>query len=122
LAAEWRAAATQVALGLSQDAALAGLAERIPAPEVRSPAHALVSARRRGLPLADVLAGQAASARHAARRRVRERSARAGPKIQLVVALVLVPSVLLVIAALLTAELRQPGLAEDSENACRLRP
>jgi hypothetical protein len=35
-----------------------------------------------------------------------EQAARAGPKMQLVVALVLVPSMLLVVAALLASELR----------------
>ena len=42
--------------------------------------------------------------------RVREQAARAGPKIQLVVALLLVPSVLLMVAAGLVAELERAGL------------
>ena len=58
---------------------------------------------------AAALAGQARDARASLRRRVREDAARAGPKIQLVVALLLVPSVLLLVAAALLAALLGPG-------------
>jgi len=51
----------------------------------------------------DQLRAQAVGLRALARRGVEERAARAAPKIQLVVALVLVPSVLLMIAAALIA-------------------
>ena len=67
--------------------------------------------RRRGLPLAEVLADLAAGARHDERIRIRERAARAGPKIQLVVAFVLVPAMMLFVAAALIAELTAPGVA-----------
>jgi tight adherence protein C len=71
--------------------------------------HALVAAleraRRHGVPLADTLAAQARSARFALGRRIRDDAARAGPKIQLVVALLLVPSVLLLVAAALASAL-----------------
>ncbi|HKG17710.1 MAG TPA: hypothetical protein VKA96_08480, partial [Solirubrobacteraceae bacterium] len=50
-------------------------------------------------------AAQAEETRAARTRRVRERAARAAPKIQLVVALLLVPSVLLMVAAALVASL-----------------
>jgi tight adherence protein C len=66
---------------------------------------ALDRAARHGAPLAETLAAQARDARFALRRRVREEAARAGPKIQLVVALLLVPSVLLIVAAALLAAL-----------------
>jgi tight adherence protein C len=59
--------------------------------------------RRLGSPLADQLRRQATGLRRDRRRAVEERAARAAPKIQLVVALVLVPSVLLTIAAALLA-------------------
>jgi tight adherence protein C len=111
LAAEWRAAATSIALGIPHDAALATLSLRLPSAEVRSFADAMRRARRRGLPLGEVLARQAAAARHVERIRVRERAARAGPKIQLVVAFLLVPAVMLIVAAALVAELSSPGLA-----------
>ena len=56
-----------------------------------------------GAPLAERLHEQAAALRAASRRAIEERAARAAPKIQLVVALVLVPSVLLTIVAALVA-------------------
>ena len=59
--------------------------------------------RRFGSPLADQLRRQSTALRREQRRAVEERAARAAPKIQLVVALVLVPSVLLMIAAGLIA-------------------
>jgi tight adherence protein C len=59
--------------------------------------------RRLGSPLADQLQRQAGSLRRDQGRLVAEHAARAAPKIQLVVALVLVPSVLLMIVAGLVA-------------------
>jgi tight adherence protein C len=110
LAAEWRMTAAQVALGVSHDAALADLVRRLPAAGIRTLADTLASAARRGLPLADALAAQAAAARHARRHQIAERAARAAPKMQLVVALVLVPSVMLALAAVLVSELTATGL------------
>jgi tight adherence protein C len=110
LAAEWRAAATAVALGTAQDEALGTLVRRLPAPPVRAFAEGMRRARRRGLPLADMLANLAAGARHDQQVRTRERAARAGPKIQLVVAFVLVPAMMLFVAAALIAELTAPGV------------
>jgi tight adherence protein C len=105
LAAEWRAVAWEVALGVPPGAALAGMAYRLPLPEVRALAAALDRARRHGAPLGETLAAQARDARFAMRRHVQEQAARAGPKIQLVVALLLVPSVLLLVAAALASAL-----------------
>lgn len=59
--------------------------------------------RRLGSPLAVGLRAQASSLREGERRAIGERGARAAPKIQLVVALVLVPSVLLMVAAAIAA-------------------
>ena len=59
--------------------------------------------RRYGSPLADQLREQATALRRDQRRRIEEQAARAAPKIQLAVALLLVPSVLLMIAAALIA-------------------
>jgi tight adherence protein C len=64
---------------------------------------AIERSRVLGSPLADQLRRQATGLRRAQRRAVEERAARAAPKIQLVVALVLVPSVLLMITAALIA-------------------
>ena len=103
LAREWRAASAQLALGVPRDDALARLARRCPAEGVAALDAALRRAERHGAPLAGTLAAQAAEARAARARRVREHAARAAPKIQLVVALLLVPSVLLLVAAALVA-------------------
>jgi tight adherence protein C len=110
LAAEWRAAAAAVALGVSQDAALSRIARRLPVPAVGAFAETLAYSNRAGLSLADALGVQAAAARHARCREIRDRAARAGPKMQLVVALVLVPSVMLTLGAVLAAELSGAGL------------
>jgi tight adherence protein C len=109
LAAEWRAAGREVALGVPLEHALAGLAARAPLPEVHALVAALDRARRHGVPLADALSAQARDARFALARHAREEAARAGPKIQLVVALLLVPSVLLLVAAALLAALTGSG-------------
>jgi tight adherence protein C len=109
LAAEWQAIGRQVTLGVPLSTALAGMVERVPLPEVRALVAALDRARRHGAPLAETLAAQARDARFALARRVREDAARAGPKMQLVVALLLVPSVLLLVAAALAAALLRSG-------------
>ena len=109
LAEELRAAGRQVALGVPLAAVLDDLVERLPLPEVRALVRAIDRARRHGAPLADTLAAQARDARFALARRIREEAARAGPKIQLVVALLLVPSVLLLVAAALAAALLDGG-------------
>jgi tight adherence protein C len=62
------------------------------------------------VPLGRLLTAAAALAREGRRRWVREQAAQAGPKIQLVVALLLVPAVLLLVAAGLIAELQRSGL------------
>ena len=109
LASEWRSVAREVALGVPLEQALAGMSERLPQPEVRALCAALERSRRHGAPLARTLAGQARDTRVALRRHVQEEAAKAGPKIQLVVALVLVPSVLLMVAAAIAAALLGSG-------------
>jgi tight adherence protein C len=105
LAREWAAVGREVALGVPLAEALRGMEERLPLPEIHALVGALERARRHGAPLADTLAAQARSARFALARRIRDDAARAGPKIQLVVALLLVPSVLLLVAAALASAL-----------------
>jgi tight adherence protein C len=109
LAAEWRALGRQVALGVPLEAALEAMTRHLPLPEVRALVAALDRARRHGAPLAQTLSSQARDARFALARQAREEAARAGPKIQLVVALLLVPSVLLLVAAALAAALLDGG-------------
>jgi tight adherence protein C len=86
-----------------QREAIAAVRERVPGTGLGALASALERSRRHGSPLAEQLHEQAAELRREARRRIEERAARAAPKIQLVVALVLVPSVLLMILAALVA-------------------
>lgn len=105
LAAEWRAAAAEMDLGVPRDRALSEMAARCPTRGVAVLAASLNRAERHGAPLSETLAAQAHEARAARARQVRERAARAAPKIQLVVALLLVPSVLLMVAAALVASL-----------------
>jgi tight adherence protein C len=95
LAREWAMAAAQMELGVPRARALDEMVSRCPAPGAASLATALQRAERHGAPLSQTLAAQA----HAAR------AARAAPKIQLVVALLLVPLVLLMVAAALVASL-----------------
>jgi tight adherence protein C len=109
LAAEWRAVGREVALGVPLSAGLREMLFRLPQPEVQALVSALERAGRHGTPLAETLAGQARDARFALHRRVREEAAKAGPKIQLVVALLLVPSVLLLVAAALVRALLGSG-------------
>ena len=103
LAREFAVALAEVECGASQTGALESLRARVPGAEVAVLAAALERSRRYGSPLAEQLRAQATGLRRDARRRIEERAARAAPKIQLVVALVLVPSVLLMILAAIIA-------------------
>jgi tight adherence protein C len=103
LAREWRRAAVEVELGVPRAQALAGLAARCPCEGIVPLVRALERGARHGVPLADALAAQATDARAARARELTERAAKAAPQIQLVVALLLVPSVLLLVAAALLA-------------------
>jgi tight adherence protein C len=109
LGEEWRSVGRQVELGVPLAEALDRLRRRLPLAEVLAFVAALERAARHGTPLADTLAAQARDARLARRRRIQEEAAKAGPKIQLVVALLLVPSVLLMVAAALVSALIDGG-------------
>jgi tight adherence protein C len=103
LADELRIAVAEISCGMPLTLALEGLRARVPGGELAALIASIERSRRLGSPLADQLRRQATSLRRDQRREVEERAARAAPKIQLVVALVLVPSVLLLIAAALIA-------------------
>jgi len=105
LAAELRAAAAQVALGVPRERALAALAGRCPCAGVAALVRVLERAERHGAPPGAALRALARQARAERARALAERAARAAPQIQLVVALLLVPSVLLLVAAALLASL-----------------
>lgn len=103
LAEELRLAVAEISCGVPLSDALGSLRSRVPGPELARLVAAVERSRRFGSPLADQLRRQATGLRRDSRRAVEEHAARAAPKIQLVVALVLVPSVLLMIAAALIA-------------------
>jgi tight adherence protein C len=103
LAEELRLTVAELSCGVPLSAALASLRSRVPGSELATLVAAVERSRKYGSPLADQLRRQATALRRDSRRAVEERAARAAPKIQLVVALVLVPSVLLMIAAGLIA-------------------
>jgi len=105
LAREWRAAAAEIELGVPRAEVLRRLVDRCPAPGVPSLVAALERAERHGAPLSDALGALAAEARAARARRIRDHAAKAAPKIQLAVALLLVPSVLLLVAAAMVGTL-----------------
>jgi tight adherence protein C len=103
LAAELGSGVAQIECGAPIRDSLDALRERVPGAEVGALAAAIERSRTYGSPLADQLHLQATGLRRDARRRIEDRAARAAPKIQLVVALVLVPSVLLIILAAIVA-------------------
>ena len=107
---ELGAAARRVALGVPADAALERLERRCPAAGTHALTAALRRADRLGAPPARALAALAEEARARQARRAAEQAARAAPKIQLVVALLLVPSVLLMVAAALVPALTGASL------------
>jgi tight adherence protein C len=103
LADELRMTVAEVGCGQPLAEALRSLRERVPGGELAALCAAIERSRRLGSPLAEQLRRQSSALRRDQRRGVEERAARAAPKIQLIVALVLVPSVLLMIAAGLIA-------------------
>lgn len=103
LAEELRVAVAELSWGRPLATTLAALRTRVPGAEIAALCAAIERSRRYGSPLAKQLRRQSSALRRDRRRDVEERAARAAPKIQLVVALVLVPSVLLMIAAALIA-------------------
>lgn len=93
---------SEIECGVAQRSALRGLAAR-GTPELAALAVLIERSRRLGSPLASGLQAQAASIREDGARRIGESASRAAPKIQLAVALLLVPSVLLLVAAAIVA-------------------
>ncbi|MEO7198422.1 MAG: type II secretion system F family protein [Solirubrobacterales bacterium] len=96
-------AVAAIECGCSQEQALRTLRERSRGDNLGSLATALERSRRHGSPLSRAMHEQAGSLRGDQRRAIGERAARAAPKMQLVVALLLVPSVLLMVAAAILA-------------------
>ncbi len=103
LAIELATTVAEIECGSSIRGAIDDLRLRVPGAEVGALASALERSKAYGSPLAEQLHQQATALRRDARRLVEDRAARAAPKIQLVVALVLVPSVLLTLFAAILA-------------------
>jgi tight adherence protein C len=99
MAAELRRTAALVELGVGYEEAVGTLVRRCPAHGVAALVAALRRAERHGSPLSESLRAQAEEARARRSRAAAESAARAAPKIQLVVALLLVPSAMLLVAA-----------------------
>jgi len=96
--------------GMPRAAAYRAMVDRMGAPELAHVVAALLQADELGTPLSSALAGQAAALRAARRQAARDRAATAAPKIQLVVALLMVPAVLILVLGVLVIELsRQVG-------------
>ncbi len=105
LAAELHTCAELIALGVPRAQALDRLGARCPLPGVLALVAAVQRTERHGTPLAPALAALAADARADRARAVQDHAARAAPKIQLAVALLLVPAAMLLLAAGLVAGL-----------------
>lgn len=95
-------ARAEIECGHGSEQVLRGLGRRAGG-EVAALAQLLDRSRRLGSPLAAGLQEQAVGLRERQAREIEERAARAAPKIQLIVALLLVPSVLLLVAAAILA-------------------
>ena len=109
LAGELAAASVRLQLGARRSEVLGELVARCPGAGVATLAAAIARSERHGAPLAPALTALATEARAEQSRRLRDAAARAAPKIQLVVALVLVPAVMLLIGAVLVQGLTGSG-------------
>jgi tight adherence protein C len=96
---ELRAIAERLELGVPRADALELLQRSLPLPAIGQLAAAIGRADRHGAPLGPALVALAQEARADRARRLHEQAARASPRIQLAIALLLVPAVLLVVAA-----------------------
>lgn len=111
LGAEVQALLSDLAFGMPRRAAYQALVARAGSPELAQAVAAVLQADELGAPLSATLGGQAEALRIRRRQLARERAARAAPKIQLVVALLMVPAALLLVLGVLIIELtRQVGV------------
>lgn len=103
LASELDLASRLIEAGVPREDGLEALRERIGGPEVAAFSSGVRRSLRLGSPLSEELRRQATDLRARQRRAIVEGAARAAPKIQLVIALVLVPAALLLVVAVLVA-------------------
>jgi tight adherence protein C len=106
VATELRTVAARLELGVPRAEALGDLHRALPLPAIAVLTAAIARADRHGAPLGPALEALATEARAERARSLHERAAKAAPRIQLAIALLLVPSVLLVVAAGLVHGLR----------------
>lgn len=104
-AAEFAGALAAMDLGVSRRESYRRLADRVDAPEVRGLVAALIQADELGTPISDALTRQADIIRARRHQHVRDHAARAAPKVQLVVAMVMVPGALLVVVGVMVIQM-----------------
>jgi len=109
MSGEWSVAAKELTLGVPRSEVLERLAQRCPVVGMAQLVATIERAEKYGVPLAEPLAAQAREIRAQRSRRIREQADKAAPKVQLVVALLLVPSVMLLVAAALLLTFGEPG-------------
>ncbi|MFM9164874.1 MAG: type II secretion system F family protein [Solirubrobacterales bacterium] len=105
LSGELAAAADAALAGVPLAEALGRVALRCPVPEVRSLVAALLRSQGQGTDIAPFLDDLAGAARRRQSLVLRDRAQKAGPKIQLAVALLLVPAAMALIASALASGL-----------------
>lgn len=105
LGREMAEAAARAQAGVPFSDALARVVTRCPSAEVTALVAALVRCQEQGADIGALLLGISAAARRREALRIKDRAQRAAPKIQLAVALLLVPAALALIAASLVSGL-----------------
>jgi tight adherence protein C len=105
LATELARAQRSIAFGSSRKTALRQMRDRCPHPGVAAMVAAVERSDRHGVSLAPALRQIARDAREERARAVRDHASRAAPKVQLAIALGLVPGTMLVVAAGLVVSL-----------------
>lgn len=105
LGLEMAEAAARAQAGVPFSDSLARVAMRCPSAEVAALVAALVRCQEQGADIGDLLLGISSAARRRESLRIKDRAQKAAPKIQLVVALLLVPAALALIAAALVSGL-----------------
>lgn len=92
-------------LGTRRRDAYVVLSQRLDVPQLTGLVGALLQADELGAPIASVLTRQAELLRSARTQDIREHAAKAAPKVQLIVAMVMVPAALLVVLGVLIIQL-----------------
>ena len=105
LASEISATLRELDLGTPRREAYEALSGRLGVPAVTGLVGSLLQAEELGSPIASVLRRQAALIRSGRTQDMRDHAARAAPKVQLVVAMIMVPAALLVILGVMVIEL-----------------